>query len=629
MRRYLLLLASLLLLAGCQKDEPEEIVPEEEEKKENLVTASLEGGLQDRWLAGDDITVFAASTEGEKYSFIGNGSFRKKDGSDASSGSSLKANYAVYPYSEDNSLDSDGTFNVVLPAVQPYLRNDMAQNVNTMVAVTGNAQKTNFEFKNVCGYMMIKIYGNFVARYVTLSGNNDEPIAGPAKVKAGNSSSPSVTMGQDAGKEITIDCGKGVALGLSQNDAVGFWFAIPPVEFSKGITIKAEDLDGNIYTKVIKTEMSIVRSEKGLPLSEQNLVKPEIIIRPLKFTSTGSTSLKLVKNGSPATVNMECSKDCRTWSSYEIGSPIDLTDGETVFFRAASKVNEFSKDASNHYRFVSSGAGTLAASGNILSLIDPEVKTINIPSKGCFHSLFKDMTNLTEGPTLPDGSLMKDCYADLFAGCSSLSYLRAMFMTAPDGTYCSGWLSGVASEGIFVMSPDAAWTVGQATGVPQGWYIWDFPEDDDPVIYNSIDYLTLSPSMGSNHILAEHNNEDDPTEWSLYTTGTDPYIPVEGLKMDAPGPIFVFQYKSTMDLTFELFWCPGGYPNQLAGGRETPFFVPQASEWKVCKVDMSESWTKFGWPGKIGDGVRFDIGNKADQLIQVRLMHWRARTPFD
>ncbi len=629
MKRHLLLIASmLLLLAGCRKDDPEEIIPDDT-PEEDVVTASLEGGIQDRWLAGDRINVFSTSVPGGEYSFIGNGSFTKKNESGASAPSSLKANYAVYPYSESNSLNEDGTFNVVLPGTQPYLKNDISQHVNTMVAVTSGVKDSDFKFRNVCGWFMVKIYGNFVARSVTLSGNGGELISGPAKVRASNASVPSVTMGPDAGTEITIDCGSGVSLGFNTAEATSFWFAVPPVTFSEGITIKAEDFEGNVYTKVIKSPVKIARSTKGLPLDEQGLVLPEIVVKPLKFVSSGQTSLKLVKSGSPAEVPLEFSKDGRKWSSYEIGSSVSLSDGESVFFKAAAKSEGFSKDASNNYHFESSGPGTLAASGMLTSLVNSDDKSFSIPSEGCFHSLFKGMTNLTEGPTLPDGEVKKNCYAEIFSGCSSLTYLRAMFKTAPDASFTSGWLSGVAAEGIFVMNPDAAWKAGPECGVPEGWYIWDIPEDDDPVIYNSVDYLRPNPSMGSNHIQANQLNEDDPTEWTFYTTGTDPYIPVEGLKQDAPGPIFVFQYKLTSDQRFELFWCPGGYPNQLAGGRETPFMVEESADWNVCKVDMAESWEKFGWPGKVGDGVRFDIGGKADQTIIVRLMHWRARTPFD
>lgn len=43
------------------------------------------------------------------------------------------------------------------------------------------------------------------------------------------------------------------------------------------------------------------------------------------------------------------------------------------------------------------------------------------------------------------------------------------------GSYTSGWLSGVADEGIFYKAAGVDWPSG-ADGIPEGWYVEDYEE---------------------------------------------------------------------------------------------------------------------------------------------------------
>jgi len=157
--------------------------------------------------------------------------------------------------------------------------------------------------------------------------------------------------------------------------------------------------------------------------------------------------------------------------------------------------------------------------------------------------------------------------------------------------------------------------------------------DDDDTYYPETDYLRpMLPSDSwynagwYNHVTCTQSNpENDPSEWTYETTGGDSWVPLAPLTQDAGGPMLVFHCKSTNNLMCEFFWCKGGFPNGLAGGRETAFNVKKSDTWKTTKVDMENAWKSHGWPGKKGDGVRFDIGDGAGETVVVRLMRWQAK----
>ena len=83
--------------------------------------------------------------------------------------------------------------------------------------------------------------------------------------------------------------------------------------------------------------------------------------------------------------------------------------------------------------------------------------------------MFKQCTSLVNAPELPATILTESCYNELFYGCSSLKYIKALFTTTPDDTYTKDWVSGVASTGTFVKSKDATWDVTGVNGIPEGW----------------------------------------------------------------------------------------------------------------------------------------------------------------
>lgn len=146
---------------------------------------------------------------------------------------------------------------------------------------------------------------------------------------------------------------------------------------------------------------------------EVTVVEPS---RPyLTFTSAGNSSLSLKKQGTPNDVTLEYRIGDGEWDTYTIDSNINLANNQSVSFRASKAGNSaFSKSTSDYYKFENGGSGTIAASGNVMSLIDQTCTTTTIPNQYCFYSLFYNCTSLTSAPELPAEILKANCYQWMF-----------------------------------------------------------------------------------------------------------------------------------------------------------------------------------------------------------------------
>lgn len=149
-----------------------------------------------------------------------------------------------------------------------------------------------------------------------------------------------------------------------------------------------------------------------------------------------NASVRLNMVGSPTMVSLEYSRDGSAWTAYAfgerdsedvaLGDLIALTNvGDRVFFRNASDgVTGFSRNGDNFYRFATTGS--LAASGNVMSLVDKGCAATAIPGDFCFYELFAHCEGLTAAPALPAVVLKRGCYEEMFRNCSSLAVAPAL-----------------------------------------------------------------------------------------------------------------------------------------------------------------------------------------------------------
>ena len=198
----------------------------------------------------------------------------------------------------------------------------------------------------------------------------------------------------------------------------------------------------------------------------------------LCFTAKADQSmLRLSKTGNPQDINLQTSTDGNTWTPYNIGDVITLTNvGDKVYFKAVEQNQSLASSPENYHRF--DFIGEFEASGNVNSLLEEDentARTMSLENRqlcyfylfsgaalttapelpattlayGCYAFMFQGCTSLTRAPVLPAYQLVDSCYAYMFQGCTSLNYVAAGFDNwLPNTT--DNWLNNVAATGTFV-----------------------------------------------------------------------------------------------------------------------------------------------------------------------------------
>ena len=215
-----------------------------------------------RWTGDDRVSIFEKNTRNQQYRFTGKtgdnaGEFDKVAGSGFTTGDAISHIVSVYPYQESTKVSKSETITVTLPAEQHYAENSFGLGANTMVSVTSNSS---LQYKNVCGYLVVKLYGDGVSvSSIALRGNNGEKLAGKATVTMPLEGVPTTTMANDATSEITLTCATPVQLGATAEKSTQFWFVVPPVTFSKGFTITVSG-NGGVFEKTTGKTVTIKRN---------------------------------------------------------------------------------------------------------------------------------------------------------------------------------------------------------------------------------------------------------------------------------------------------------------------------------------------------------------------------------
>ena len=295
MKRFTIL-ATLIALVGCSQysEELDKIaapIQKQTEFHASMPECDTRTYVEDnkylRWNAGDEITVFNGNSYNSHWQFAGenganSGKFTEVEESGFVTGMplNLTANYAIYPYNENITITEAGVVSLTLPAVQEYnhtYANSFGEGANTMMAVTKNTSDNFLAFKNLCGYLKLKFYGDDVTvKNITVKGNSGEKIAGKATVSMTYGGEPTITMGDDATDTITIDCGEGVALSNDAANPTIFWVVIPETIFEGGIAIEVTDINDQTFER---------KTTNAVPI-ENNLIQPMAALE-VEFTSAG------------------------------------------------------------------------------------------------------------------------------------------------------------------------------------------------------------------------------------------------------------------------------------------------------------------------------------------------------
>ena len=216
------------------------------------------------WTAGDQITVFY-SEDVEVWRFDGNtgdrsGSFSYLGGYGYKNPNINYKNkyYALYLADLTIAYYNDGTpaFTTTVPSVQYYKNQSYGLNTNAMLGVSSDGK--NYKFMNLLSYLRLSLTGDKVVKTIELANNADSnsAICGTLYVNIDGS----VLWKTDAGNHsntITLDCGDGVQLSSTPTD---FYFTLPAVEFSNGISVMVTFTDGTVFPKSTTKSITLERN---------------------------------------------------------------------------------------------------------------------------------------------------------------------------------------------------------------------------------------------------------------------------------------------------------------------------------------------------------------------------------
>lgn len=199
------------------------------------------------WTAGDAINVFFGTISSSKFETEESGPVAKFKGSiDVITGGGEGIDddtslWGVYPYNEANSCDGTSV-TLTLPAVQRPAENTFAPGIWPTVARSRNFYMS---FYNVCCCFRFTVYHDYI-RKVTLSGNNNETIAGRARVSLVEE--PKVEEIAFGEKTITMLAPDGECF----KPGVNYYLVVYPTTFSSGMTLTyyTEDASASyVYSK--------------------------------------------------------------------------------------------------------------------------------------------------------------------------------------------------------------------------------------------------------------------------------------------------------------------------------------------------------------------------------------------
>lgn len=166
-----------------------------------------------------------------------------------------------------------------------------------------------------------------------------------------------------------------------------------------------------------------------------------------------------------------------------------LSSGQTYYFRRGTT------NVAMQFSTTDPGAGTLEASGNIMSLVDPTMQSTEVPDgafsrlflnslslisaehlklpatkvgDGSYQSMFSGCKNLTAAPALPATELGTKCYSNMFRGCKKITKIELGATDISDNDCLYYWLDDVGYEGMLYIKEELADQISKLN-LPSGW----------------------------------------------------------------------------------------------------------------------------------------------------------------
>lgn len=200
----------------------------------SAISEIVNGAVKFTWLEGDAINVFFGASESSIFvtnttarvaQFKGTIGAVTGGGDDLNDETSL---WGVYPYSSNTTCDGS-SITLAVPHVQEAMADNFADDLFPSIA-----RSTNFTmaFYPVCAALRFKVSNPDIVK-VTLSGNDNESLAGKANVSMVLGGVPEVDEILEGQKELTMSAPDG---GCFETDKY-YYFVFYPCDFAKGYTL--------------------------------------------------------------------------------------------------------------------------------------------------------------------------------------------------------------------------------------------------------------------------------------------------------------------------------------------------------------------------------------------------------
>ena len=286
MKKYFILTMGLLAgLASCTDDVKIDMIPQTDEGISRIYATIADEMADTRtllvndkkifWENNDTINVLPSTDIQSSYAFVYDAVAGYFDVENISTGAIPAGNY--YATSPRN-IGANHESNLVYFKVQEnikYRENSFSQPMIMMADLTSTSAK-HFAFYPSAGAIRVSLSGSINVKSITLKGNNGEQIAGAGAVNI-TTSKPSLEMKEgsytfwrgvepnletikvNAGYQQVMTMGSGVQLSASPTS---FYFVVPPIVFTKGITVTIEG--EGLNHSIVKTTSSAVNVGRGV-----------------------------------------------------------------------------------------------------------------------------------------------------------------------------------------------------------------------------------------------------------------------------------------------------------------------------------------------------------------------------
>lgn len=262
---------------GCSQDEQLNFVEESRfgftgvmEMAESRTT--LGDDYKVNWVTGEDyVSIFEKDDQNTQYvvESISNGvaNFKFVDYIEKANPVSLDAYYSVYPYSEDNSIGSDGVISATVPAaIEDYSDKDDAINQALMVA---KSTTTDLKYTNAQGILLLRLnaqkptnYGGIRSIKIASASHN---LAGTATMSWENGVEKPEAKIATGTKELIVNLASNLQSDnlpkSTTGDYMEFYIPIVPTTFEKGdATMTITWTNGDTYEKNIGIAFAVNRN---------------------------------------------------------------------------------------------------------------------------------------------------------------------------------------------------------------------------------------------------------------------------------------------------------------------------------------------------------------------------------